>query len=431
MPAQVYTGTPRTSLAFKLQLPHDTVLDASLLRVQPITVKQLCDTYHNSRAQHAQRADYSPKTPAAAAGSGAAAAGHKRPLQPDDRAPAAKRLAPSEAAAAAAAAAIQRERVTRGLEPAAEAAAASPSPDGDAQPGKPAQSPAALAAAAGSQVVAMPAEGAAGAQPASAPGAGASPAQAQRTSRLAGLRSQPPTHASPGPAQPQQPTSLLAGLRVAGVGQSPVRGGLAKQRQNPPQPLVGRPLPPEEPLIPPQHKPVSRQQDSPSSHHEDKPVSEQQNLAQTQQHPSPPQANHHKHIKLPPQHPLSGRQHATQHPSPPQAVNNNDRNNNNANQSVRLTVLSPDGGEVHFSIKTTTRLWKVIKAYCGMKGVGEDRVQLVYGDTTVAGEHTPASLGEFGVTHTYTHTYTHTHTHRRRESQSESQWGWTAPCGHT
>ncbi|KAG2447319.1 hypothetical protein HYH02_007649 [Chlamydomonas schloesseri] len=60
---------------------------------------------------------------------------------------------------------------------------------------------------------------------------------------------------------------------------------------------------------------------------------------------------------------------------------------------INLVVKDQEGSEVHFKVKTKTRLEKVIDAYCKKKALDASTVRFLYDGNRVNPTSTPASLG--------------------------------------
>mmetsp|Transcript_8703 Transcript_8703/g.15052 ORF Transcript_8703/g.15052 Transcript_8703/m.15052 type:complete len:97 (-) Transcript_8703:20-310(-) len=62
-------------------------------------------------------------------------------------------------------------------------------------------------------------------------------------------------------------------------------------------------------------------------------------------------------------------------------------------QPINVVVKDQTGGEVHFKIKTSTKMEKVFKAYCDKKSLTAEHIKFMYDGARVLGDSTPASLG--------------------------------------
>lgn len=59
---------------------------------------------------------------------------------------------------------------------------------------------------------------------------------------------------------------------------------------------------------------------------------------------------------------------------------------------MSLTVRDQTGGEVQFKVKTTTKLLKIMNAYCDKKAVSQDHLKFLYDGSRLRGEDTPEGL---------------------------------------
>lgn len=62
-------------------------------------------------------------------------------------------------------------------------------------------------------------------------------------------------------------------------------------------------------------------------------------------------------------------------------------------QVINLIVKDQMGAEVHFKVKSHTKLEKVFKAYCEKKSIEQQAVRFVFDGQRVNGDSTPESLG--------------------------------------
>lgn len=60
---------------------------------------------------------------------------------------------------------------------------------------------------------------------------------------------------------------------------------------------------------------------------------------------------------------------------------------------INLIVKDQQASEVHFKVKTHTKLEKVMKAYCDKKSIEMGAVRFVFDGTRINPNTTPASLG--------------------------------------
>ncbi|PNH08074.1 Ubiquitin-like protein pmt3/smt3 [Tetrabaena socialis] len=59
---------------------------------------------------------------------------------------------------------------------------------------------------------------------------------------------------------------------------------------------------------------------------------------------------------------------------------------------LNLVVKDQNGGEVHFKVKSKTRLEKVFNAYCGKKGMSPDTVRFLFDGSRLTPDQTPEAL---------------------------------------
>ena len=68
--------------------------------------------------------------------------------------------------------------------------------------------------------------------------------------------------------------------------------------------------------------------------------------------------------------------------------------------AAALQVVAQDGAEVHFKIKETTLMKKVIDSYCQRQGLTANAVRFLFDGDRVRGEQTPKDIGlEDGAQH--------------------------------
>ncbi|KAF8061353.1 SUMO3 [Scenedesmus sp. PABB004] len=60
---------------------------------------------------------------------------------------------------------------------------------------------------------------------------------------------------------------------------------------------------------------------------------------------------------------------------------------------INLIVKDQQGSEVHFKVKTHTKLEKVFKAYCDKKSIEPSAVRFVFDGTRINPTATPSTLG--------------------------------------
>ncbi|KAJ2009688.1 SUMO protein smt3 [Coemansia thaxteri] len=81
--------------------------------------------------------------------------------------------------------------------------------------------------------------------------------------------------------------------------------------------------------------------------------------------------------------------------------NNNDKSSANADvkdakpdtEQVNIKVIGPDSSEVMFRIKTTTKLSKLMQAYCTRTGQAAGSVRFLVDGQRISADDTPQSLG--------------------------------------
>ena len=61
--------------------------------------------------------------------------------------------------------------------------------------------------------------------------------------------------------------------------------------------------------------------------------------------------------------------------------------------SVVLKVVSQDGNEVHFKLKSTTKMQKIMDAFCTKQGTTIAHTRFLYDGQRVMGDQTPTDLG--------------------------------------
>ncbi|WIA14529.1 hypothetical protein OEZ85_003048 [Tetradesmus obliquus] len=62
-------------------------------------------------------------------------------------------------------------------------------------------------------------------------------------------------------------------------------------------------------------------------------------------------------------------------------------------QVINLIVKDQQGSEVHFKVKSHTKLEKVMKAYCDKKAIEQTAVRFVFDGQRVNPQSTPQNLG--------------------------------------
>eukprot|EP00484_Ammonia_sp_Unknown_P022124 CAMPEP_0197039360 /NCGR_PEP_ID=MMETSP1384-20130603/16155_1 /TAXON_ID=29189 /ORGANISM="Ammonia sp." /LENGTH=105 /DNA_ID=CAMNT_0042469945 /DNA_START=232 /DNA_END=549 /DNA_ORIENTATION=+ len=84
------------------------------------------------------------------------------------------------------------------------------------------------------------------------------------------------------------------------------------------------------------------------------------------------------------------------------AQNNDNNNNNNANneqaanankEHLNLKVKAQDGTEVYFKVKKTTKLKKLMDAYCARVGKEAGSIRFLFDGDRIAPDSTPNDLG--------------------------------------
>lgn len=61
--------------------------------------------------------------------------------------------------------------------------------------------------------------------------------------------------------------------------------------------------------------------------------------------------------------------------------------------SINVKVMAPDGSEVHFKVKRTTRFERITNAYCERQSIPSRAVRFLFDGQRIQDTDTPESLG--------------------------------------
>nr|XP_005543452.1 PREDICTED: small ubiquitin-related modifier 1-like [Macaca fascicularis] len=60
---------------------------------------------------------------------------------------------------------------------------------------------------------------------------------------------------------------------------------------------------------------------------------------------------------------------------------------------IKLKVIGQDSSEIHFKVKMTTHLKKLLESYCQRQGVPMNSIRYLFEGQRIADNHTPKELG--------------------------------------